>query len=59
MLQETQRLFSEVQPVCPKLGDDKRHSEAARYPFMDYDILSDDGNGDDPGKYSICIRANL
>jgi hypothetical protein len=49
MVQQTQQLFSEVQPVCPGLGDDKRHNETAKYPFMDYDNLSDD-DCNDPGK---------
>ena len=42
MLQSTQELFAEIPPKCPKEDRDKRHQKAARRPFVEYDVLSDD-----------------
>jgi len=41
MLEQTQDLFETIQPHCPVVGSDKRHEESSRYPFMDYDDLTD------------------
>jgi hypothetical protein len=36
----TQDLFHELQPSFPADGD-KRHTQDEKYPFLDYDVLSD------------------
>jgi hypothetical protein len=46
MLEKTQDVFHSIPPHCPDIGRDKRHEESSRYPFMDYDDLTDiDNNG--------------
>jgi hypothetical protein len=47
MLEETQSHISELGIECPKPTGDKRHAESSEYPFMDYDILSDEEEEED------------
>jgi hypothetical protein len=44
MVEETQDHIHSLGISCSHLTSDQRHSESSKYPFLDYDILSDDGD---------------
>jgi hypothetical protein len=44
MLQQTQNHLNRLGIACPPQGGDQRHVESASYPFMDYDVLSEEGD---------------
>lgn len=41
MMETTQQHLSLLGVKCPPLGADRRHETSAKYPFLDYDVLSD------------------
>ena len=45
MVEVTQAHINVLGISAPPLGGDQRHQESAEYPFLDYDILSDDEEG--------------
>ena len=40
-MEQTQELFKELPPQCPAPGDDRRHEESSKCPFMGFDDLTD------------------
>jgi hypothetical protein len=42
MMEQTQEHIRHLDIECPPLGGDTRHLESSKYPFVNYDILSDE-----------------
>ena len=42
MVEETQNHMRLLDLECLSLGGDTRHIESSKYPFVDYDVLSDE-----------------
>jgi hypothetical protein len=59
MLEQTQLHLSQLGVKKPvHLDHDKRHTESAEYPFMEYDVLKDDDEADTCGEYIFHLRGN-
>lgn len=56
MMEQTQEHMRHLDIECPRLGADSRHLESSKYPFIDYDVLSDEEDESIYKKYTDPIN---
>jgi hypothetical protein len=57
MMEQTQEHMRYLDIECPPLGGDARHLKSSKYPFIDYDILSDEEDEPENSKRELhCLQ---